>query len=98
MASLWGPLVVLAQATLGFGDHHARPAACDACGMPSAAVLFEIQKLQGCPRWRDRDKAAAALRRFDWRCHPEVANALAVAMLRDGHEEVREEAAESLAK
>jgi hypothetical protein len=34
----------------------------------------------------------------DWRCHPEVAGALAFALLKDCHEEVREEAAETLAK
>jgi hypothetical protein len=57
-----------------------------------------IETLQSHPRWRTRDDAAHELREFDWRCHPEILAALTTAMLTDCENEVREEAAESLAK
>jgi hypothetical protein len=38
------------------------------------------------------------LRRYDWSCHPEIVLALAAALQTDCQEEVREEAAETLAK
>src|SRR3954453_21455207 len=91
--------VLLAQASLGLGGHHARKVGCcDACGVEKALVLAEIQTLQTCPRWRARDNAAHRLRKFDWRCHPEAASALVVALLHDCEEEVREEAAQSLTR
>jgi hypothetical protein len=68
------------------------------CGVESAKVATLIVTMQDCPRWRTRDNAAHALRRIDWQCHPEAAQALAATMLSDCEEEVREEAAESLAK
>jgi hypothetical protein len=61
-------------------------------------VIRDIVALQRSPRWRDRDRAAIALRRVDWRRHPEVVGALAFSMLHDPEEEVREEAAESLTR
>jgi hypothetical protein len=57
-----------------------------------------VNTLQSHPRWRVRDNAAHALRKYDWRCHPEILSALAAAMLTDCEEEVREESAESLTK
>lgn len=71
---------------------------CDACGVEATELAAKIRELECSARWRTRDNAAHALRRFEWRCHPEVVDALVQAMLTDCHEEVREEAAESLAK
>jgi hypothetical protein len=71
---------------------------CDACGVREAAVLFEIKKLETFPDRKSRDHAAKALRKYDWRCHPEAVAALVTALLNDCDGEVREEAAESLAK
>lgn len=101
MTGLVTTLLLLAPAVPGFSGHH-RPApaaaCCDVCGVESAEVLTLITTMQNCPRWRARDNAAHDLRRVSWRCHPEAAQALAATMLRDCEEEVREEAAESLAK
>jgi hypothetical protein len=91
-------VVVVVQALLGVGHHVPRTGSCDVCGVESAMLFEQIQRLQHCPKWRDRDNAAHALRRFDWRCHPEVVGALAYSLLHDCEEEVREEAAESLTK
>jgi hypothetical protein len=101
MASLMTTILLLGGGSLGFTGHHrATPSAacCDVCGVESAEVAALVRRVQCCPRWRDRDNAAHALRRYDWRCHPEIALALATAMMTDCEEEVREEAAESLAK
>jgi hypothetical protein len=101
MTALMTTLLLVAEAGPGFTGHHrAVPnvACCDVCGVESARVAVLLQRLSGCPRWRDRDNAAHALRKFDWRCHPEIALSLASSMLCDREEEVREEAAESLAK
>ena len=99
ISSALGGVVVLAQAFLGMHGHDApRPGCCDVCGIRRAAVLTEITRLQTCPNWRKRDDAAHALRKVDWHCHPEVVDALAYSLLRDCEEEVREEAAETLAK
>jgi hypothetical protein len=101
MTGLLTTLLLLPPAAPGFTGHHRpRPdvACCDVCGVESAEVAELIATLQRCPRWRKRDNAAHALKRYDWRCHPEAAQVLAAAMLCDGEEEVREEAAESLAK
>lgn len=94
---------LLAPGDLGFLFRHHQPApssseCCDDCGVETARVADLICRLQTAPRWRDRDNAARALRRVNWKCHPEAPLALAGAMLSDGHEEVREEAAESLSK
>jgi len=62
------------------------------------AIINQITLMQTCPNWRKRDDAAHALRKVDWHCHPEVVDALAYTLLRDPEEEVREEAAETLAK
>jgi hypothetical protein len=64
----------------------------------SPGVTRRIVALQKSPRWRDRDRAAQELRHVDWRAHPEVVGALAFSLLNDPEEEVREEAAESLAR
>lgn len=97
-------LAALALATLGcgFGSHHerSRPVAecCDVCGTQTSEVMALIQTLQCHPRWRTRDNAAHDLRDYDWRCHPEILAALSTSIVCDREEEVREEAAESLAK
>ncbi len=95
-------IVFLAQTALGcaWGGHHDRPlvACCDVCGVETAEVFAEIRTLQADPRWRKRDNAAHELREFDWRCHPEILAVLTTALLTDCEEEVREEAAESLAR
>jgi hypothetical protein len=94
-----GTALILGQAALGgHGHHDARAGACDSCGARNGVVLATLAKLQTSPRWRERDDAANDLRDFDWHCHPEVVEALAFTLLNDPEEEVREEAAESLAK
>lgn len=101
MTGLLTTLLLVTPIATGFTGHHRPKAAvvcCDVCGVESAEVAELIDTLQHCPRWRKRDNAAHALKRYDWRCHPDAAQALAAAMLCDGEEEVREEAAESLAK
>ena len=55
-------------------------------------------KLQTAPHWMARRKAARALGKYDWKCHPEAAEALADALLHDDKALVRQEAAEALAK
>lgn len=67
-------------------------------GQPPPPAAYEIRKLLTCPNWRDRDNAAAALRRYDWQSQPEIVDALAQALTNDCDKHVREEAAESLAK
>jgi hypothetical protein len=99
---------VLATALLAPGDlgHLFRPhrderpavGCCDDCGVETTRVRSLLVRLATCPRWRDRDNAAHALRNVEWECHPEVPRALVRALLCDPEEEVREEAAESLAK
>ena len=54
--------------------------------------------LRTSPRWKARDDAAEALRKYDWRRHPEAVFALRDALLLDPKDDVREEAAESLKK
>jgi hypothetical protein len=98
MASLY-TVILLAQSAVGGLLHHApRPGCCDVCGVEKAVIAAEIGRLQTCPFWKDRDRAAIGLRHHAWECHPEIVVALANAMLHDCHEEVREEAAESLTK
>jgi hypothetical protein len=99
MAESLYTIIVVAQVAVGGLWHRDRgPGCCDVCGVETTRIQAEIATLQGCPKWRVRDDAAHALRRFDWRCHPEIVAALATALLTDCEEEVREEAAESLAK
>lgn len=94
-----GTALIFCQTALGGHGHHgAKVGACDSCGEKNGAIFATVARLQTAPRWRDRDDAANDLRDFDWRCHPEVVGALAFALLNDPEEEVREEAAESLAK
>ncbi len=76
-----------------------RPVGAICCGdLGQQVVARDIAILTTCPDWRQRDDAARRLRQHDWRCHPEAVDALATALLKDPEEEVREEAAESLAK
>ena len=56
----------------------------------------QISRLESCSGWMARRKAARALRKYDWKCHPEAAEALAGALLNDDCGLVRQEAAESL--
>lgn len=94
-----GTALLICQSVLGdHGHHRAKVGACDSCGEKNGEILATVSRLQTSPRWRDRDDAANDLRDFDWRCHPEVVGALAFTLLNDPEEEVREEAAESLAK
>jgi hypothetical protein len=67
-------------------------------GEDMGAIASEIATLQTCPDWKQRERAAHRLRKFDWRCHPEVAWALVEAMLHDCKDCVRKEAAQSLKK
>jgi hypothetical protein len=61
-------------------------------------VHEQITRLESCSGWMARRKAARALRKFDWKCHPEAAEALAGALLNDDCGLVRQEAAESLSR
>lgn len=104
MTSAVCSLVMIAQSILGcgFGDHSrgyvTAAECCEDCGVRSADVDREIWRLHACASWRQRDNAAHALRKFDWECHPEMLASLSRALLSDCEEEVREEAAETLAK
>jgi hypothetical protein len=99
MNALLATILLLTPSGLDlFGHHRPSGPCCDACGTEVLRVQALIGTLQGHPNWRERDDAAHALRKFDARCHPEIGSALAAAMLCDRHEEVREEAAEALAK
>ena len=71
---------------------------CRSCLEDAREVASLIAVMQRHPNWRKRDNAAHDLRDYDWRRHAEIAPALAGSLLNDPHEEVREEAAESLAK
>lgn len=71
---------------------------CKQRGSEGVQVAESIQVLMCSPRWRERDNAAHRLGDADWRRYPEVLPALLCALQRDRHEEVREEAAESLAR
>jgi hypothetical protein len=98
MVVTWVQAFLAASTVLGVGHHAGGPGCCDVCGVEKAEVLATIARLQTCPDWRVRDDAAHDLRKFDWRCHPEIVAALSVALLKDCEEEVREEAAQSLSK
>jgi len=58
---------------------------------------WELKKLTTFPSPRDRAAGAAALRKYDWRCRPDLIDALVNALSCDPSAKVREEAAESLA-
>ncbi len=71
---------------------------CTVCAEDTSAVHEQITRLESCSGWMARRRAARALRKFAWKCHPEAAAALAGALLNDDCGLVRREAAESLAK
>src|SRR4051794_34995049 len=99
LTATFGTLLLLAPSTVGLHGHHdSGRAICDSCGVQESVALATITRLQTSPRWRERHNAAHALRRYDWRCHPDVVGALAFSMLNDTCEEVREEAAQSLTR
>ena len=77
-----GTVLLLVESILGGHPHPFRAAGGCGCGVHPAAVLAQIHRLQASPNWRARDDAAGELRDFDWRCHPEVVEALAAALLR----------------
>ena len=93
--------LLLAQSATA-GHHHSQgwggAGVCSFCGGSPARVASLIGQLQTCRDEDDREDAAEDLRDVNWRCHPEAAEALASALLRDPDDDVREEAAESLAK
>jgi HEAT repeats len=67
--------------------------------VPESTVIERLEfLLTRCPDWKQRDDAAHALRDHDWKEYPEIALILATSLQVDPSEEVREEAAESLAK
>jgi hypothetical protein len=70
---------------------------CSACSDESPAVARQIARLQSAG-WLGRRKAARALQAYDWRNHPEAAEALAGSLADDDCSLVRQQAAESLAK
>jgi hypothetical protein len=71
---------------------------CTVCAEETSAVHEQISRLESCSGWMARRKAARALRKYDWKCHPEAAEALAGALLKDDCGLVRQEAAESLSR
>ena len=92
-------VVLLGVSTTGFHDHGARKVACcEGCGGQPSSLQNAIRVLRTSPKWKARDDAADALRKFDWRRHPEAVLALCDALLLDPKDDVREEAAESLKK
>src|SRR5689334_4631470 len=98
LSATLGMTLIFAQSVVGGGHRAPVAVCCDVCGIQKTALFDDIERLQHCPRWRDRKRAAHVLRQYDWRCHPEVAEVLATALLADCHEEVREEAAQSLTR
>lgn len=100
MSAFLATVLLLTPAGLDLFKHHKTPSGpcCDTCGTETARVHALIYTMQTHPKWRQRDNAAHALRKYDAHCHPEIGSALAATMLHDCEEEVREEAAESLAK
>jgi hypothetical protein len=71
---------------------------CEVCSDETPEVFKQIERLQSCSGWMARRKAARALRKFDWKCYPDAAEALAETLLHDGNCLVRQEAAASLAR
>lgn len=100
MLALHSTLAVILIGTGGLFDlFHCKDTGptCSDCDTEVAEVSRLLCVLQTNPLWIKRDNAAHALRKVDWQCHPEVAEALATSLLRDRNKHVREEAAESLA-
>ncbi len=91
-------LAAAMAATGGHGPRAPRPGACGTCGVAGRAVAVDVAVLRGSPRPKARARAARALRKVDWKCHPEAVLALADALRRDGADGVREQAAESLGR
>jgi hypothetical protein len=100
MTAAFCTLALCAQAMVGHWGHHGQAAAADACcttcGAMSAELAGLIQQLQTDPNWKDRKAAARELRQYDWKCHPEAAQALAAALLCDCDDAVRRQSAHSL--
>ena len=71
---------------------------CTVCAEETSAVHAQITRLESCSGWMARRRAARALRKYDWKCYPEAAEALAAALTNDDCGLVRQEAAESLAR
>ncbi len=90
-------LLVSSVGVLPCGHHKVREG-CTVCAEETSAVHEQITRLESCSGWMTRRRAARALRKFDWKCHPEAAEALAGALLNDDCGLVRQEAAESLAR
>jgi HEAT repeats len=79
-------------------SHDKVPGECTVCAEETSAVHEQITRLESCSGWMARRRAARALRKYDWKCHPEAADALAGALMNDDCGLVRQEAAESLAR
>ncbi|WP_435011639.1 HEAT repeat domain-containing protein [Tundrisphaera lichenicola] len=81
-------------------DHHRRtgPRPVVDAQTVSSPIVQDIISLRNSPKEDDREDAAEDLRKFDWRRHPEVVQALSDALSLDPSDDVREEAAESLGK
>jgi len=90
-------LLVSSVGVLPCGHHKVREE-CTVCAEETYTVHEQITRLESCSGWMARRRAARALRKFDWKCHPEAAEALAGALLNDDCGLVRQEAAESLAR
>lgn len=101
IASWLGASILFAQSVVGGHGHGQRASeanCCTRCGVAMPELVAQVNRLQTALKWRDRERAAHSLRRFDWKCHPEIVDVLASALLNDKHEEVREEAAQSLTR
>ncbi len=99
ITAMMSVLLVLGSTVGGSPCVHSKvPGECSVCVDENPEVQKQIVRLQSCPGWMARRKAARALRRYDWKSHPEAADALAEAVLHDDCSLVRQEAAESLAK
>jgi len=99
MQSVLMSLGLMAAGSMGLGHcgHDKIRQECTTCDEESPAVARQIHRLESAG-WMARKKAARALRSYDWKSHPEAAEALATALLHDDCRLVRQEAAESLAK
>jgi len=99
ITAMMSVLLVLGSTVGGSPCVHAKvPGECSICLDENPEVQEQIVRLQSCRGWMARRKAARALRRYDWKSHPEAADALAEAVLHDDCGLVRQEAAESLAR
>src|SRR5262245_53454926 len=99
ITAMMSVLLVLGSTVGGSPCVHARlTGECSACVDESAEIQEQIGRLQSCRGWIARRKAVRALRRYDWKNHPEAAEALAEAVSNDDCGLVRQEAVQSLAK